>query len=139
MPMVEGMQMRDDAHAGQESMSVTMDMAADIELRVVPEPFDVAFVDAMIPHQQDVVDAARAALQRAIRSEIKTLARAIIDAKLQEIGMMQQWPDVGEWQRRRRWHPCRTADSHGTRPRGVVGQRVEAHQGAIVEWTGVIR
>jgi uncharacterized protein (DUF305 family) len=92
MPMVEGMQMRGGAHAGHDGTAGTMDMAADVEkLRMAREPFDIAFIDAMIPHHQDAVDASRAALQRGTRPEIKQLAGAIIDAQLREIGTMQQW------------------------------------------------
>ena len=45
MPMVPGMGGGHGGHGGG-----TMDMAADVEaLRGAPEPFDLAFIDAMIP------------------------------------------------------------------------------------------
>lgn len=84
MPMVPGV----GGHAGHG----TMDMAADVNaLRNAPEPFDKAFIDAMIPHHQSAIEAARAAETRAERAEIRDLARAIIDDQQREIEQMQQW------------------------------------------------
>jgi uncharacterized protein (DUF305 family) len=74
-------------HAGQ-----TMDMAADVDrLRLASGPFDLAFIDAMIPHHQSAIEASRVALQQATRPEIKTLALDIIEAQQREIGQMQAW------------------------------------------------
>ena len=88
MPMVPGMGGGHMAHGG----SGTMDMAADVEaLRNAPEPFDKAFIEAMIPHHQSAIDAAKAAESRAERPEIKELARAIISDQQREIEQMQQW------------------------------------------------
>ena len=84
MPMVPGM----GGHGGHG----TMDMAADVEaLRHAPEPFDKAFIEAMIPHHQSAIDAARAAELRAERAEVKELAQAIITDQQREIEQMQQW------------------------------------------------
>ena len=75
-----------------EHAGTTMDMAADVErLRAAPAPFDVAFIDAMIPHHQSGVDAATLALPQAERPEIKDLAKAIIVAQEREIGQMRHW------------------------------------------------
>jgi uncharacterized protein (DUF305 family) len=75
------------AHTGQ-----TMDMAADVErLRTASGPFDIAFIDAMIPHHQSAIEAGRLALQQATRAEIKDLALAIIEAQQREIGQMRAW------------------------------------------------
>lgn len=53
MPMLGNMV----GHAGQ-----TMDMAADVErLRSANGAFDIAFLDAMIPHHQSAVEAGRLA------------------------------------------------------------------------------
>jgi uncharacterized protein (DUF305 family) len=89
MPMVEGM----GSMAGHGGMSGgTMDMAADVDkLRRAPEPFDRAFVDAMVPHHQSAIDAARAAETRAQKPEIKKLAQEIVAAQQKEIDQMQQW------------------------------------------------
>ena len=84
MPMVPGMV----GHGGHG----TMNMAADVEaLRNAPEPFDKAFIDAMIPHHQSAIDAARAAETRPERAEIRELARVIIADQQREIEQMQQW------------------------------------------------
>jgi uncharacterized protein (DUF305 family) len=89
MPMVPGM---GGPHAGHGGGATTMDMAADVEaLRNAPDPFDQAFIDAMIPHHQSAIDAARAAETRAERAEIKELAKAIIADQTREIEQMQGW------------------------------------------------
>jgi uncharacterized protein (DUF305 family) len=86
MPMLGG-SMTGMGHAAQ-----TMDMAADVErLRVASGPFDLAFIEAMIPHHQSAIEASRLALQQAARAEIKDLALAIIEAQQREIGQMQTW------------------------------------------------
>ena len=86
MPTLGGMASM-AGHSGQ-----TMDMAADVErLRSASGPFDVAFVDAMIPHHQSAIEAGRLALQQATRPEIKDLALSIIEAQQREIGQMRTW------------------------------------------------
>jgi uncharacterized protein (DUF305 family) len=69
-----------------------MDMADEVErLRNAPEPFDQAFIEAMIPHHQSAIDAGRLAEQQATRPEIKELAQAIIEDQQREIDQMNQW------------------------------------------------
>lgn len=85
MPMLAGM-------PGMGDMPGTMDMAREVErLSTVPEPFDLAFIDAMIDHHQDAIDAAQLALEQANRQEIKDLAQDIIDAQQREIGQLRAW------------------------------------------------
>src|SRR5215207_3659155 len=85
MPMVPGM-------SGMNHAGMTMDMAADVErLRLAPAPFDVAFIDAMIPHHQSAIEAGRVALQQSTRPEIQDLAIAIMEAQQREIGQMRAW------------------------------------------------
>ena len=89
MPMVPGM---GGAHGGHGGGSGTMDMAADVEaLRTASGPFDRAFIDAMIPHHESAVEAARVAQEKAERPEIKELARTIIADQQREIEQMKQW------------------------------------------------
>ncbi len=84
MPMVPGM--------GGHGSHGTMNMAADVDaLRNAPEPFDKAFIDAMIPHHQSAVKMAQHALKQAKRPEIKQLAQEIISSQEQEITQMKQW------------------------------------------------
>ena len=96
MPMVDGMQMSTEGghakHGGSGSSSQTMDMAADVEkLRTAPDPFDRAFIDAMIPHHQDAIEASKAAASRSQRDEVKTLAREIVDGQQREVDALRQW------------------------------------------------
>ncbi len=92
MPMVPGMAGAGMAGHGGAGPSGTMDMAADVEdLRRAPEPFDRAFIDAMIPHHESAIAAAQAAATRAQRPEIKELAGAIIADQEREIDQMRAW------------------------------------------------
>ena len=64
---------------GKSAGGATMDMAAEVEqLRTAAEPFDRAFIDAMIPHHESAIAAAWAAASRAEHAEIKELARAVV-------------------------------------------------------------
>lgn len=58
-------------------------------------PFDLAFLEAMIPHHQSAVGMAKLAEERAERDELKTLATAIIVAQESEIAQMTTW--LSEW------------------------------------------
>ena len=85
MPMLHSM-------GGSAMFMGTMDMTQEVEmLRAAPEPFDRAFIDAMIPHHESAIDAARLALQQATRPEIRTLATAIIADQQREIDQMTSW------------------------------------------------
>lgn len=53
--------------------------------------FDLAFLDAMIPHHAGAVQMAKDALTKAEKPEIKTLANNIIKAQEEEIKKMQAW------------------------------------------------
>jgi uncharacterized protein (DUF305 family) len=54
-------------------------------------PFDIRFINAMIPHHEGAVAMAKAAQQKAEHTEIKTLADNIIKAQQREIDQMKQW------------------------------------------------
>src|SRR5262249_28621098 len=70
----------------------SLDMERQVEdLRGAEEPFDASFIEAMIPHHQMAVSAARLALQQATHPELSQLAAAILDAQQKEIGQMQAW------------------------------------------------
>jgi uncharacterized protein (DUF305 family) len=60
------------------------------------EPFDRAFIDAMVPHHQGAIRMARVALASGEDPDIATLAREIIDAQSEEIDDMNAW--------RERWY-----------------------------------
>lgn len=92
MPLLEGM-------AGMSGMNM-MNMEAEVEaLRNAPEPFDLAFIDAMVNHHQQAIEASRLALNSAVHPEINQLAQEVIDEQQLEIDRLlsyrQQWfPDA---------------------------------------------
>ncbi len=59
------------------------------------EPFDRAFIDAMIPHHQSAIEMARVALENSDNPKIKELAENIASAQQKEIEQMKQWRE--EW------------------------------------------
>lgn len=61
------------------------------------EPFDKAFIDAMIPHHRSAIDMARVALEESENEEIRALASDIVDAQTREIRQLRQW--------RQQWYP----------------------------------
>ncbi len=61
------------------------------------EPFDRAFIDAMIPHHRSAIEMARVAYRESDDPEIRTLAEGIVEAQNREIEQMTQW--------RKEWYP----------------------------------
>jgi uncharacterized protein (DUF305 family) len=61
------------------------------------DPFDKAFIDAMIPHHQSAIEMAQVAYRESDNSEIKALAEGIVDAQTREIAQMEGW--------RQQWYP----------------------------------
>jgi uncharacterized protein (DUF305 family) len=61
------------------------------------EPFDKAFIDAMIPHHRSAVEMANVARQKSEVPEIKELAENIVMAQEAEIELMTHW--------RQQWYP----------------------------------
>ena len=55
------------------------------------DPFDKAFIDAMIPHHQSAIEMAQVAYRESDNSEIKALAEGIIEAQTREIAQMEGW------------------------------------------------
>ena len=94
MPLLPGMSsMSGMDHEGDMAI---MDMTQDVEaLRDAPEPFDLAFIDAMIPHHTMAIEAAQMALDQAEHSELMDMAQMIIDDQQQEITQLQTWRE--EW------------------------------------------
>lgn len=54
-------------------------------------PFDLRFIQAMIPHHERAIAMARDALEEGEHQEIRDFARAIISAQRAEIVQMKQW------------------------------------------------
>jgi uncharacterized protein (DUF305 family) len=60
-------------------------------------PFDEAFIDAMIPHHQSAIGMAGVANEKSKNPRIKELAQNITSAQKREIEQMRGW--------RREWYP----------------------------------
>jgi uncharacterized protein (DUF305 family) len=74
-----------------------MGMMMDPQQLANREPFDKAFIDAMIPHHQSAIEMAQVALENSDNPKIKELAQNIISAQKREIEQMKQW--------RQQWYP----------------------------------
>jgi uncharacterized protein (DUF305 family) len=61
------------------------------------QPFDTAFIDAMIPHHQSAIHMAQVASKKSEIPAIKELAENIVSAQKREIEQMKQW--------RQQWYP----------------------------------
>jgi uncharacterized protein (DUF305 family) len=61
------------------------------------DPFDKAFIDAMIPHHQSAIEMAQVASEKSDNPEIKTLAENIVEAQQREIEQLLQWREA--------WYP----------------------------------
>jgi uncharacterized protein (DUF305 family) len=90
MPLLPGMQIEDHSMGGME-MGGTMDMTSDVETLRGAQPFDKAFLEAMIPHHGSAITAAKLAQQSATKAEIRELAAAIIGGQEAEIAQMRGW------------------------------------------------
>jgi uncharacterized protein (DUF305 family) len=75
----------------------SMSMMMDPQQLANKEPFDKAFIDAMIPHHQSAIEMAEVASKKSENPRIKELAGNIISAQEQEIEEMKQW--------RKEWYP----------------------------------
>ena len=74
----------------QEQMR-SMGMMMDPQELANREPFDKAFIDAMIPHHQSAIEMAQVALEKSKNPNIKELAEDIVSAQQQEIEQMTRW------------------------------------------------
>ena len=74
-----------------------MGMMMDPQQLANKEPFDKAFIDAMIPHHRSAIEMAQVALENSDNPKIKELAQNIISAQQREIEQMTQW--------RKEWYP----------------------------------
>jgi uncharacterized protein (DUF305 family) len=61
------------------------------------DPFDKAFIDAMVPHHESAIEMAQVALEESENPKIKELAGNIVSAQQREIDQMLQW--------RQAWYP----------------------------------
>jgi len=88
-------QMRSWRQSWYPDLSPTEGMHMDMGPMEVAEdaskPYDLRFIEAMIPHHEGAIEMAKDALKNATRAEIRELAQAIIAAQEAEIEQMQQW------------------------------------------------
>ena len=75
----------------------SMGMMMDPQQLANQEPFDKAFIDAMIPHHQSAIEMAKVAYQESENPQIKELAQNIVSAQQREIEQMKHW--------RQQWYP----------------------------------
>lgn len=66
-------------------------MERESEALRAADPFDQAFIDAMIPHHESAIQEAQAALAQAEHAEVRELARSIVERQQPEITQMQAW------------------------------------------------
>jgi uncharacterized protein (DUF305 family) len=74
-----------------------MGMMMDPQSLAEENPFDEAFIDAMIPHHQSAIEMAEVANEKSKNPRIKELAQNITSAQKREIEQMRGW--------RREWYP----------------------------------
>jgi uncharacterized protein (DUF305 family) len=76
-----------DHGISHEEMGMDMDMD---EFREA-EPFDQAFIEAMIDHHQGAIDMSQEVLESTDRDELREMAEEIIEVQKAEIEQMRQW------------------------------------------------
>lgn len=74
-----------------------MGMMEDPQALADEEPFDKAFIEAMIPHHRSAIEMADVALDKSDNPQIRELAEGIVGAQEREISQMQAW--------REDWYP----------------------------------
>ena len=79
----------DHASMGMSAPEMGMDM--DMGMLATANPFDRAFIDAMIAHHQGAIRMARIELAEGEDAEAKSLAEAVIAAQSAEIEQMNEW------------------------------------------------
>lgn len=68
-----------------------MGMMMDPQTLAGKDPFDQAFIDAMIPHHQSAIDMAEVANEKSKNPRLKELAGNIVSAQEREIEQMRRW------------------------------------------------
>jgi len=71
-----------------------MDTMGDIARLKTATPFDKAFIDAMMPHHQMAIAAAKLELAHGSHSPITALALAVIEDQAREIGLMTAYREL---------------------------------------------
>ena len=84
-------------HGEMPGMASMMNMSKDIEALKTATPFDLAFLDAMIPHHEGAIMMAQDAGPKAQHPEVSGLSTNIIRDQTGEIAQMKEW--------RKSWYP----------------------------------
>ncbi len=80
------------ADGGHGMDPMAMDPAAELrKLCAAPPPFDLAFIDLMILHQQTVIGMAGLAVERAQHPELSSLGEEMVDIARGKIDQMAAW------------------------------------------------
>lgn len=74
----------------EQMMHDMAEMATELE-SLSGADFDKKFLELMIIHHQDAIDMSKPAATNASHQEVKTLAKAIIEAQSREITQMRSW------------------------------------------------
>ena len=74
----------------QEEMGA-MGMMDDPQALADEDPFDRAFIDAMMPHHRSAIAMAQVALRESDNRQIREIARDIVEAQRREIAQMERW------------------------------------------------
>lgn len=72
-------------------MDEPMDMTKDVEALRVAGPLDRAFMEAMIPHHESAMAAAKATRESTKRAELKQMAADMSESQQREIAQMRDW------------------------------------------------
>jgi uncharacterized protein (DUF305 family) len=104
-----------DENAELPGTATTKDMAQSLDELKKAQPFDRAFIDAMIPHHQGAIDMATAAEEKAAQPETKALAAIIVRDESKAIDQMKTWRDA--------WYPTAQAATEPVEPTGTAAPR----------------
>ncbi len=77
-----------------ESLGMSMEMMGmgmDPGMLRSAEPFDVAFIDMMVPHHVGAIEMSRVELERGENPRMRALARSITADQEREIAQMREW------------------------------------------------
>lgn len=89
--MMSGMDDMMGSMSGMDMMSMMDPEMAAESMRSAPEPFDQAFLNAMIPHHLSALMMSEMAVQNAGHPELVELAQAMFETQMQEIQQMGEW------------------------------------------------
>lgn len=89
--MMAGMPGMQDMGGMMPMMGMMDPDQAAAALRSAPAPFDLAFLDAMIPHHLSALMMAEMAVQQATHPELAAMAQAMFDTQTAEIAQTRAW------------------------------------------------